>query len=151
MEKLKRVEIRQVDPYSLTVGWIVDCAEKLGIVQGYRVYYCMVADISNKSCDGKLLNVLSVMHHLNNRFLIKSTHFYIGIFSEFDVDGPNVDNARITGLKPFTYYIVAVSVKTVKGESEISNSLHIRTNETGKVLLNDIRAPPGARNIEIFL
>ena len=85
----------------MKVRWRLDCSDRVGIVTGYNISYCAIADDSAEGdCVGR------EMHQTT---------------------GPDKEQLWITGLKPWTYYKVGVAVVTRAGESEISDLLVNRT------------------------
>ena len=99
--KLKTVAIDNVNKDEMKVRWRLDCSDRVGIVTGYNISYCAIADDSAEGdCVGR------EMHQTT---------------------GPDKEQLWITGLKPWTYYKVGVAVVTRAGESEISDLLVNRT------------------------
>lgn len=100
VSKLKKIWLSDKSSSSVTIRWSIDCAEKLGIIRGYNVHYCVAESCGTPEKEHRL-----------------------------HVSGANRDSAVIDNLLPFTNYKFAVSVKTMKTDSEISNSILVTTDE----------------------
>ncbi|KAG8235061.1 hypothetical protein J437_LFUL015303, partial [Ladona fulva] len=99
---MKSVWINHSGSTFIEVGWKLECSDRIGLVQGYRVYYCPIISPYNLTC----------------REPEKNTTFDSGKI-----------HGRIVNLKPYTTYMVAVSVLTKSGEGLQSDPLYNTTFE----------------------
>ena len=86
--KMKNLWINRIDSTSIDIGWKLECSDRIGIVEGFRIYYCPIVSPYSSNCKGPKLNTT-----------IKA------VLTE-------VKNGIVTGLKPYTTYMFAVAVLT---------------------------------------
>ncbi|EFA12822.1 cytokine receptor [Tribolium castaneum] len=87
MGKMKNVWINSVGSTFIEVGWKLDCADRIGSVEGYVVYYCPIKSPMHTECKAP---------QANRTF-----------------DGTSMlSSGNITDLNPYTTYMLTVSVKT---------------------------------------
>lgn len=101
--KMKYVEALPYSSTAVTVKWNIDCAEKLGVVTGFNIYYCKVDDKNDDICN----DVTGV---------------------DFQGDD-NAVSYVLQNLKPYTFYKITVAVVTEAGEGEQSRPLFAQTFE----------------------
>ncbi|KAI4504019.1 hypothetical protein M0802_000490 [Mischocyttarus mexicanus] len=104
--KMKSVWINHIDSDFIDAGWKMDCSDRIGIIEKYTIYYCPIVLVSphDIKCNGPKLNKT-----------IKAD--------------PQTIRGSINGLKPYTTYMIAVSVTTKNGESLHSDPLYNTTLE----------------------
>lgn len=102
--KMKHVSAHVPCSDSLTIQWNIDCAEKIGIITEYKVYYCPVKGENGSCIEGPVNETV-----------------------QRNVDANNV---VIGNLSPFTWYRITVSVVTKAGEGEHSDPIFARTSES---------------------
>ena len=88
--KLKTVTVDVVKHTSMTIRWRLDCSDRVGIVQGYKVAYCPVDSNSDSDED------------------LDSDNNCIGKMVE-EVTPQDAEHAVITNLDPWTQYKVEQS------------------------------------------
>ncbi|XP_011502285.1 PREDICTED: cytokine receptor [Ceratosolen solmsi marchali] len=103
--KMKTVWINHMDSTFIDVSWKLDCSDRIGIVEGFKIYYCPIVAPRNLNCNGPKLNTT-----------IKA-----------DV---NTVTGKVTGLKPYTTYMIAVAILTKNGEGQHSDPLYNTTYES---------------------
>ncbi|KAI4493704.1 hypothetical protein M0804_001880 [Polistes exclamans] len=102
--KMKSVWINHIDSDFIDAGWKMDCSDRIGIIEKYTIYYCPIVSPLNINCKGPKLNKT-----------IKAD--------------PQTIRGSVHGLKPYTTYMIAVSVTTKNGESLHSDPLYNTTLE----------------------
>ncbi|CAB0032240.1 unnamed protein product [Trichogramma brassicae] len=102
--KMKTVWINRVESEAIEVGWKLDCSDRIGIVDGFRIYYCPITSPYNLTCRSPKMNK-TVDNNVNS----------IG--------------GRIAELKPYTTYMISVAVITKNGEGHASDPLYNTTYE----------------------
>ncbi|KAJ8664784.1 hypothetical protein QAD02_006446 [Eretmocerus hayati] len=102
--KMRSVWRNNFDATSIEVGWKLDCSDRIGFVEGFKIYYCPIVSPHNSTCREPKLNT-TIKADLNT---IRGT---------------------ITGLKPYTTYMISVAVLTKSGESQQSDPLFVTTLE----------------------
>lgn len=102
--KMKSVWINSIAATSIEVGWKLDCSDRIGTVQGFNIYYCPIISPYNLSCKEEELN-------------------------KTVLGDPQTIRGRVTDLKPYTTYMVAVAVITQSGEGLQSEPLYNTTLE----------------------
>ncbi|EZA53737.1 hypothetical protein DMN91_008451 [Ooceraea biroi] len=102
--KMKSVWINRIGSDFIEVGWKLDCSDRIGIVEGFNIYYCPILSPFNLNCKGPKLN----------RTIKADPRMIHGI----------VDN-----LMPYTTYMLAVAVLTKSGEGLHSDPLYNTTLE----------------------
>jgi hypothetical protein len=101
VSKMKIVNVnRAIDSNSLKVNWHLDCSDKVGIVTGYKIYYCPVNSVDSDCLNGK------------------DQHIKVGAL---------MHNVELHNLTPYTLYRIGVSVLTKAGEGEVSDYIFKRT------------------------
>jgi cytokine receptor domeless len=96
--KMKTVWINHMDSTFIDVSWKLDCSDRIGIVEGFKIYYCPIVAPRNLNCNGPKLNTT-----------IKA-----------DV---NTVTGKVTGLKPYTTYMIAVAILTKVSSTKLFNKL----------------------------
>nr|XP_034172692.1 uncharacterized protein LOC117600854 [Osmia lignaria]XP_034172693.1 uncharacterized protein LOC117600854 [Osmia lignaria] len=102
--KMKSVWINRIGSDYIEVGWKLDCSDRIGIVEGFNIYYCPIVSPYNLNCKGPKLNKT-----------IKAE--------------PNTIHGGVDNLKPYTTYMLAVAVLTKNGEGLHSDPLYNTTLE----------------------
>jgi len=101
---MKSVWINRIGSHFIEVGWKLDCSDRIGIIEGFNIYYCPIVSPLNVNCNGPMLNST----------IKADAHTIHGI----------VDN-----LKPYTTYMLNVAVLTKSGEGLHSDPLYNTTLE----------------------
>nr|XP_003707987.1 PREDICTED: uncharacterized protein LOC100878272 [Megachile rotundata]XP_012151607.1 PREDICTED: uncharacterized protein LOC100878272 [Megachile rotundata] len=102
--KMKSVWINRIGSDFIEVGWKLDCSDRIGIVEGFNIYYCPIVSPYNLNCKGPKLNTT-----------IKAD--------------PRTIHGIVHNLKPYTTYRLAVAVLTKSGEGLHSDPLYNTTLE----------------------
>lgn len=102
--KMKSVWINRIGSDFIEVGWKLDCSDRIGIVEGFNIYYCPIVSPYDLNCKGPKLN----------RTIKADSHTIHGI---------------VNNLKPYTTYMLAVAVLTKSGEGLHSDPLYNTTLE----------------------
>nr|XP_050852109.1 uncharacterized protein LOC127064705 [Vespula vulgaris]XP_050852110.1 uncharacterized protein LOC127064705 [Vespula vulgaris] len=102
--KMKSVWINRIGSDFIEVGWKLDCSDRIGIVEGFNIYYCPIMSPFNLNCKGSKLNTT-----------IKAD--------------PHTIHGIVNNLKPYTTYMLAVAVLTKSGEGLHSDPLYNTTLE----------------------
>lgn len=102
--KMKSVWINRIGSHFIEVGWKLDCSDRIGIIEGFNIYYCPIMSPLNVNCNGPMLNST----------IKADAHTIHGV----------VDN-----LKPYTTYMLNVAVLTKSGEGLRSDPLYNTTLE----------------------
>jgi len=102
--KMKSVWINRIGSHFIGGGWKLDCSDRIGIIEGFNIYYCPIVSPLNVNCNGPMLNSTIKAD-------VRTIH---GI----------VDN-----LKPYTTYMLNVAVLTKSGEGLHSDPLYNTTLE----------------------
>lgn len=106
--KMKRVWINRVGSTYIEVSWKLDCADRIGSVGGFIIYYCPITSRVQLQCEGEKQNVT-----------------FLG--------DANVFGGNITNLRPYTTYSLTVAVFTKNNSySQESDALSNTTLEAGK-------------------
>ncbi|XP_043508865.1 cytokine receptor [Frieseomelitta varia] len=102
--KMKSVWINRIGSDYIEVGWKLDCSDRIGIVEGFNIYYCPIVSPYDLNCKGPKLNTT-----------IKAD--------------PHTIHGIVHNLKPYTTYMLAVAVLTKNGEGLHSDPLYNTTLE----------------------
>ncbi|XP_063994915.1 cytokine receptor isoform X2 [Diachasmimorpha longicaudata] len=102
--KMKSVWINRIGSDFIEVGWKLECSDRIGIVEGFNIYYCPIITPYNVSCKGPKLNTT-----------IRAD--------------PHTIHGTVIGLKPYTTYMISVAVLTKNGEGLHSDALYNTTME----------------------
>ncbi|KAM0725763.1 Cytokine receptor [Formica fusca] len=102
--KMKSVWINRIGSDFIEVGWKLDCSDRIGIVEGFKIYYCPIVSPLDTKCKGPKLNVT-----------IKSY--------------PPMISGIVKHLTPYTTYMLGVTTVTKNGESQPSEPLYNTTLE----------------------
>ncbi|KAL6427265.1 hypothetical protein ACFW04_008687 [Cataglyphis niger] len=102
--KMKSVWINRIGSDFIEVGWKLDCSDRIGIVEGFKIYYCPIVSPLDTKCKGPKLNVT-----------IKSY--------------PPMISGIVKNLTPYTTYMLEVTTVTKNGESQPSEPLYNTTLE----------------------
>lgn len=103
--RMKSVWINNIGSYFIEVGWKLDCSDRIGIVEGFKIYYCPIKGPLDLNCKP------------NTKFntTIKAdSHTIHGV---------------INNLQPYTTYMLAVAALTKGGETLHSEPLYNTTLE----------------------
>lgn len=104
--KIKEVWINSVGSTFIELGWKLDCADRSDSVAGYVIYFCPRA--KEPACSKRMNTTIRE---------------------------PKASSGKITGLTPYTTYMLTVSVLNTKGsESLESDPLYNTTYEDSKYL-----------------
>ncbi|XP_066588811.1 uncharacterized protein [Prorops nasuta] len=106
--KMKSVWINRIGSDFIEVGWKLDCSDRIGIVEGFNIYYCPILSPYDFNCKGPKLNTT-----------IRAD--------------PHTIHGIVNGLKPYTTYMVSVAVLTKSGESLHSDPLYNTTLEAAPI------------------
>ena len=107
--KMKTVWINRIGSTDIEVGWKLDCSDRIGIVEGYKIYYCPIISPYNLNCKGPKLNTT--------------------------IEGDlNTIRGEVTELKPYKTYMIAVAVLTKVRMSEGTKSYREREEGSWKGL-----------------
>lgn len=88
--KMKTVWINRIGSTNIEVGWKLDCSDRIGIIEGFKIYYCPIISPYNNNCKEPKQNVT-----------IKA-----------DL---NTIRGEVKGLKPYTTYMISVAVLSKVG------------------------------------
>ncbi|XP_076280238.1 cytokine receptor domeless isoform X2 [Lasioglossum baleicum] len=102
--KMKSVWINRIASDYIEVGWKLDCSDRIGIVEGFNIYYCPIVSPYNLNCKGPKLNTT-----------IRAD--------------PHTIHGIVTNLKPYTTYRLSVAVLTKNKEGLHSDPLYNTTLE----------------------
>ncbi|XP_046745432.1 cytokine receptor-like isoform X2 [Diprion similis] len=102
--KMKSVWINRPESYQIEIGWKLECSDRIGIVEGFRIYYCPIVAPQNLNCKGEKLNRT-----------VKAD--------------PQTMRGIVTDLKPYTTYMLSVAVLTKNGEGPASDPQYSTTLE----------------------
>ncbi|XP_076379609.1 cytokine receptor domeless isoform X2 [Megalopta genalis] len=102
--KMKSVWINKIGSDYIQVGWKLDCSDRIGIVEGFNIYYCPIVSPYNLNCKGPKLNTT-----------IKAD--------------PHTIHGMVTNLKPYTTYSLSVAVLIKNKEGKTSDPLYNTTLE----------------------
>lgn len=102
--KMKSVWINRIGSRFIEVGWKLDCSDRIGIIEGFNIYYCPIVSPLNVNCNGPMLNST----------IRADAHTIHGI---------------VNNLKPYTTYMLNVAVVTKSGEGLRSDPLYNTTLE----------------------
>lgn len=112
ISKMKSVWINRIGSDYIEVGWKLDCSDRIGIVDGFIIYYCPIKSPHNTNCKIPEQNVTTDAHQMQ----------YV------------VDN-----LIPYTTYMLSVAVLTKGGEGLHSDALFNTTLEAAPSTPTDVR------------
>ncbi|XP_017887788.1 uncharacterized protein LOC108629550 [Ceratina calcarata] len=104
VEKMKFVWINRIGSDFIEVGWNLGCSDRIGIVEGFNIYYCPIVSPYSQNCKGPKLYTT-----------IKA--------------GPHTMNGIVNNLTPYTTYMLTVAVLTKSGEGSQSDALYDTTLE----------------------
>lgn len=102
--KMKSVWINRIGSYFIELSWKLHCSDRIGIVEGFKIYYCPIVSPYNLTCRESMLNTT----------ITADPHTIHGI----------IDN-----LKPYTTYMVCIAILTKSGEGMQSDPLYNTTLE----------------------
>ncbi|XP_011874868.1 PREDICTED: cytokine receptor [Vollenhovia emeryi] len=102
--KMKSVWINRIGSHFIEVGWKLDCSDRIGIIEGFNIYYCPIMSPLNVNCNGPMLN------------------------STIRADAHTIHGV-VENLKPYTTYMLNVAVLTKSGEGLRSDPLYNTTLE----------------------
>ncbi|XP_046483327.1 uncharacterized protein dome isoform X2 [Neodiprion pinetum] len=102
--KMKSVWINRPESHLIEIGWKLECSDRIGIVEGFKIYYCPIVTPENFNCKGAKLNRT-----------VKAD--------------PQTMHGVVSGLKPYTTYMLSVAVLTKNGEGPQSDPQYTTTLE----------------------
>lgn len=103
--KMKDVWINNIDSRSIEVGWKLDCSDRVGIIDGFNIYYCPIISPYQLQCQENTKKNITI------------------------VAGPHTIHGTAHELQPYTTYMLYVTVLTKFGEGSNSDSLYNTTLE----------------------
>lgn len=103
--KMKIVWINHIESTRIEVGWKLDCSDRIGIIEGFRIYYCPIISPFKRTCRSPKLNTTITA-------------------DESSVRG------SVNNLTPYTTYMIEVAVLTKNGEGQRSDPLYNTTLES---------------------
>lgn len=103
--KMKSAWINRIGSNYIEVGWKLECSDRIGLVEGFNVYYCPIINPYDQNCQNNSMQNVTIKAD------------------------PDTIHGIVTGLKPYTTYKIAVSVLTKKGEGLHSDPLFNTTLE----------------------
>lgn len=112
--KMKSVWINRIGSDFIEVSWKLDCSDRIGIVEGFNIYYCPIVSPYVLNCDGPELNTT-----------IRAD--------------PHTIHGIVNNLKPYKTYMLTVAVLTKSGEGLHSDPLYNTTLEAAPTPPRDVR------------
>ncbi|XP_019700208.1 uncharacterized protein LOC105190189 isoform X2 [Harpegnathos saltator] len=103
--KMKDVWINNINSRSIEVGWKLDCSDRVGIIDGFNIYYCPIISPYNLQCQENTKKNITI------------------------VAGPHTIHGTARELQPYTTYMLYVTVLTKFGEGSNSDFLYNTTLE----------------------
>ncbi|XP_014481132.1 PREDICTED: uncharacterized protein LOC106747764 isoform X2 [Dinoponera quadriceps] len=103
--KMKDVWINSIGSRSIEVGWKLDCSDRVGIIDGFNIYYCPIISPYKQQCQENTRKNITI------------------------VAGPHTIHGTARELQPYTTYMLYVTVLTKFGEGSNSDSLFNTTLE----------------------
>lgn len=103
--KMKDVWINSITSKSVEVGWKLDCSDRVGIIDGFNIYYCPIISPYNLQCQENTKKNVTI------------------------VAGPHTIHGTAEDLQPYTTYMLYVTVLTKFGEGSGSDVLYNTTLE----------------------
>ncbi|XP_075218281.1 cytokine receptor domeless isoform X2 [Lycorma delicatula] len=105
-KKMKSVWISSIGSTFIEVGWKLECSDRVGVVKGFRIYYCPIAALHVNECKDGIRYNTTVMG-----------------------DPPLTGHGNVTALIPYTTYMLTIAVLTKSGEGVQSEILRNTTLE----------------------
>lgn len=102
ISKMKSVWINRIGSDYIEVGWKLDCSDRIGIIDGFIIYYCPIKAPQDTNCKLPEQNVTTAAHEMQ---------YVVG------------------NLIPYTTYMLSVAVLTKGGEGLHSDALFNTTLE----------------------
>lgn len=78
---------------SITVNWKLECPDNVGVIKGYRIFYCPIDGLIDTKCKEPVKNI--------------TVEKSVKIVAVRGADDPQ---ANITGLRPYTTYAIQVAI-----------------------------------------
>ncbi|XP_032682299.1 uncharacterized protein LOC116849327 isoform X2 [Odontomachus brunneus] len=103
--KMKDVWINSIGSRSIEVGWKLDCSDRVGIIDGFNIYYCPIVSPYKLQCQENTKKNITI------------------------VAGPHTIHGTARELQPYTTYMLYVTVLTKFGEGTSSDVLYNTTLE----------------------
>lgn len=103
--KMKDVWINSIGSRSIEVGWKLDCSDRVGIIDGFNIYYCPIISPYKLQCQENTKKNITI------------------------VAGPHTIHGTAHELQPYTTYMLYVTVLTKFGEGSNSDALYNTTLE----------------------
>ncbi|XP_071454335.1 cytokine receptor isoform X2 [Hetaerina americana] len=104
--KMKNIWTGRLGSTYIELAWKLECSDRIGLVEGYRIHYCPILSPYDLSCKEPKQSTT-----------IRTS------------DSQDLTRGRATDLKPYTTYMVAVSVLTKSEEGIQSDPLYVTTLE----------------------
>lgn len=102
---MKSVWINTIGSDVIDVGWKLDCSDRIGVVEGFIIYYCPIVSPKNSTCK-----------EMKKNTTIRAD--------------PHTMRSTVTGLKPYTTYKITIAFWTKTGEGLESDPLYNTTLES---------------------
>lgn len=102
--KVDSIRPIRIDSNEVEVGWKLDYSGRIGVIEGFKVYYCPTLSPNTPTCNGPEM-FTSIPSH------------------------PYTTNGIIGGLKPDTQYVLTVVVSSNKGEGLPSDKFYFTTDQ----------------------
>ncbi|CAD6201388.1 GSCOCT00000191001.2-RA-CDS [Cotesia congregata] len=112
--KMKSVWINTIGSDVIDVGWKLDCSDRIGVVEGFVIYYCPIVSPKNSTCREPKQNTTIRADPL----MMRST---------------------VTGLKPYTTYKITIAFWTKTGEGLESEPLYNTTLESAPTAPQNVK------------
>lgn len=113
--KMRSVWINRIGSTFIEVGWKLECSDRIGEVEGFRIYYCPIVSPYNTTC----------------KVPEKNTTIPGDIM---------MIHGNVTGLTPYTTYMVTITVLTKSGEGQPSDKQYKTTLEAAPDTPQDVAA-----------
>ncbi|XKL60371.1 hypothetical protein PGB90_001387 [Kerria lacca] len=81
------IRLESTDSFSINIEWKLECTDKGSIVEGYRIFYCVISTMNSTECE--------------------EAEQHVDLFG-----GIHKTSAQINNLKPYTHYKMSVMILT---------------------------------------
>lgn len=112
--KVKSLWIDRIGSHDIEVRWNLECSDRVGIILGYKIYYCPIKSPFKSECKEPSKNIT----------VLSSQYAMRGI---------------VNNLKPYTTYKLTLSMLTKYGEGLESEPLHNTTLEASPDIPNNLK------------
>ncbi|CAH0385116.1 unnamed protein product [Bemisia tabaci] len=99
--KMNDVWVQKVGSTSIELGWKLDCSGRIGVLQGFRIFYCPIINLQNPECTEPQQNTT------------------VG----------DQSSATIHNLRPYRTYRISVAVLTISETGALSDPIYETTLE----------------------